>query len=501
MKKAMLKNAEMQGIYINFRPLFLVALGICTGIFIATVLSLVTSVVSATVILIALITAAIFKRKTFFCIALGILLGMLRLFIALPHDISFNSDIQNVEGKVYSSKETSVVLTNVTADGIDIKGRLLIMGNGLNVSIDDQVQFSAPLYISHKSENSSYGNYLLSEHVTAFTYLNEIKDFKSYKGRSSINGLLCRTRELIENKINALYGEEAAPVKGIVLGEKGEFDYAVTAGMRKSGIMHIFALSGLHISVLAGALTYVLKLIGCGGRRSIVTAFLIFYCAVTGFPVSLMRAAIMFIIMNVVTYWNGRYDNLSSCSLAAAIILLANPYQLFTAGFMLSFCAVLGILMLTEPIINVLSDRIFYSIRSAIAVSASASLGTAAPLATYFGSMPLYSIPINIVAVPIASIAVITAFLSIILGMLWEILAVPFVLITKLLLKCVVLLSLAVSELIYAQIPIGNVALLCGILWMTALYASSKFVIAKQRYKLMVSATLISYSILIFVLL
>ncbi len=122
----------------------------------------------------------------------------------------------------------------------------------------------------------------------------------------------------------------------------------ISAPFRESGTMHIFAISGLHIALIAGILIAILRVIqlpraGCG---MIIIPWLWFYTGVTGWQPSAIRATIMMSI--VIGGWMLKQPSnlLNSLAAAALIILIGDPLQLFQASFQLSFCVVLSIALL-----------------------------------------------------------------------------------------------------------------------------------------------------------
>lgn len=136
----------------------------------------------------------------------------------------------------------------------------------------------------------------------------------------------------------------------MTLGWRTALTEDVSRSFVESGTMHVFAISGLHIALLAGVMVAMLRL--CRVDRSIaggvVVPALWFYVAATGWQPSAVRSAVMTTV--VVGSWMLRRpgDGLNSLALAAVIILVADPGQLFQPGFQLSFAAVAGLIWGSE---------------------------------------------------------------------------------------------------------------------------------------------------------
>ncbi|MBC8095053.1 MAG: ComEC/Rec2 family competence protein [Akkermansiaceae bacterium] len=127
----------------------------------------------------------------------------------------------------------------------------------------------------------------------------------------------------------------------------------------ESGTMHIFAISGLHIALIAGILVSLLRVLrvprsGCG---AVVIPLIWFYTAATGWQPSAVRSTLMMSL--IIAGWSLKRptDLLNSLSAAALIILLCDPQQLFQASFQLSFFVVLSIALLLPPL-EKLRDRL-----------------------------------------------------------------------------------------------------------------------------------------------
>ncbi|MCR4720389.1 MAG: DNA internalization-related competence protein ComEC/Rec2 [Lachnospiraceae bacterium] len=142
----------------------------------------------------------------------------------------------------------------------------------------------------------------------------------------------------------SLSGEEAGVLAAILTGERGLLDEDTGNVLADGGISHVLAVSGLHISLIAGGIYSVL--IRISGRKtlscfiSVVSLFL--YGIFTGMPVSAVRAVIMSACMLIGRARGRTYDMLSALSVAGLVILAVNPLYIRDSSFIMSFSAALG---------------------------------------------------------------------------------------------------------------------------------------------------------------
>lgn len=170
-----------------------------------------------------------------------------------------------------------------------------------------------------------------------------------------------------------------------------------------TGIAHILALSGLHVGVLTIVLTLLLMpfsaIIGRRYGRMIVTVCVLWAFAVlTGLSPSVVRAVIMATLFAVCTMLQRVWSPLNALSAAALLILLFSPVQVYTLGFMLTFLAVLAIIIFAGRL-NPFDYRHprLRSVASYLCVTLAAMLGTGMVCAMYFHIFPVYFLFTNIV--------------------------------------------------------------------------------------------------------
>jgi competence protein ComEC len=138
----------------------------------------------------------------------------------------------------------------------------------------------------------------------------------------------------------------------MTLGSKNVVSRDVYVPFTQSGTMHIFAISGLHVALIAGILVCLCRVsrIPRGWCGAVVIPLLWFYAGATGWQSSAVRSTLMMSI--VISGWSLKRpsDLLNSLAAAALIILVWDPQQLFQAGFQLSFLVVLSIALILPPL-------------------------------------------------------------------------------------------------------------------------------------------------------
>ena len=145
--------------------------------------------------------------------------------------------------------------------------------------------------------------------------------------------------------------EELRLLWAMTLGWKTALTDEVSEPFMRSGTMHIFAISGLHIALIAGILVAVLRAaqLPRGACGALIVPVIWFYTAATGWQSSAIRSTIMMTV--IIAGWSLRRPSNLLNSLAASgfIILVWEPSQLFQASFQLSFFVVLSIALLLPP--------------------------------------------------------------------------------------------------------------------------------------------------------
>jgi len=255
-----------------------------------------------------------------------------------------------------------------------------------------------------------------------------------------------RLRTGIQQRIDHLFtGKSREVLSGILLGEKAELSEQVEEVFEKSGTLHLLTVSGFHISMMSAGIFALLKFLRQSPRRAafFMLPVLLLLAMVQGMTVSVLRAAIMSAINYLALILQRDYDGLSAWGLAVVVVLVTNPIMLFSKSFLLSYFAVLGILLCYRPICDsifsvivlpkahTVRNKIVHRIGSVMAMTLSANLLTAAFLLYFFGYVPLASLLSSPFAFCI--LPYIMAFAAAALAMPWELAAQILAKITTLL--------------------------------------------------------------------
>lgn len=219
-------------------------------------------------------------------------------------------------------------------------------------------------------------------------------------------------KELLIREMGEVNGNS---MSAILLGDKSELDVEMKDLYQKSGIGHILAISGLHMSFIGIGFYNLLRKAGIGFVPAGITGiiFLTLYTTMIGAGVSSIRALIMFFIRIGADMTGRVYDLPTSLAMAAVGIILWQPLYLFDAGFLLSFGAVIGIAAI-EPIIN--TFHIFPKILSGGMAIQLVSF----PLVLYFYfETPSYSQILNLLIIPLTSVLLGAGILGSVLYMIY----------------------------------------------------------------------------------
>ncbi len=207
----------------------------------------------------------------------------------------------------------------------------------------------------------------------------------------------------------------------MMFGDTSIVDGNVNAIYQNTGIAHILAVSGLHVSAIVFAISFILKKLRVPKKVqvAVLAIFLGFYTYLCNFSISVIRSSFMAIILNY-SYIRGKaYDRFSVLALLAMVILLFAPLQLFNVSFVLSFMSVLSIILLEQPLSRLFSKIFYNKLASEFGLLFSLQLGITVVSVYYFNELNPLTFLANLVSIPVVTFAFLTIILFAIIAMVF----------------------------------------------------------------------------------
>jgi len=196
--------------------------------------------------------------------------------------------------------------------------------------------------------------------------------------------------------------------RALLLGQKNQLDRSTRQAYSEAGVMHILAVSGLHVGILVAVLLFLikpLKLSGIARKSCLLVLVLVIwtYATITGLSPSVVRASVMFTLIVLGQLRDRKPPIFNILAFSAILMIALNPGVITEVGFQLSYLAVAGIVLLQPLIVRVWypKSRILEYLWQLGAVSIAAQLATFPLSVWYFHSFPVWFLPANLLVIPI----------------------------------------------------------------------------------------------------
>ncbi|MEG1608957.1 MAG: ComEC/Rec2 family competence protein, partial [Clostridia bacterium] len=198
----------------------------------------------------------------------------------------------------------------------------------------------------------------------------------------------------------------AAFLYAMTFGDASEIPKEVRQNFAVTGAAHLFAVSGLHIGIIAAAVVFLLKKCKLNARWQVVITMpiLIFFCWLCEFSPSSCRAVLMIFVAMVARARGLRNDMLSTISFSAILLLLFKPLFLFDISFQLSFFAVFGLIFIGAPLLKIFKEVLPLWLSKTLAATIGANIGLFPFMLIYFENLSLLFVFANLVAIPLVSL-------------------------------------------------------------------------------------------------
>ncbi len=334
---------------------------------------------------------------------------------AFVEQVIHNDSIINCGGKLllYFSKDSATAKLHY-GDKIIINKTLQIVKNNGNPGAFNYSRYAA--------FQQTFHNLFLNEKDWVSTNQHQTNWFKKMVFKSQQKILATLKKNISGNK------DETGIAEALLIGYKEDLDKDLVQAYSNTGVVHIIAISGLHLGLIYVMLVWLFAKIPFLKRTKLLNVILILTCLwlfsiITGASASVLRSAVMFTCIAIGKNFFRQASVYNSLAASAFIMLCYNPYFLWDVGFQLSYLAVIGIVLFEKPIYSwiYIKNKWLDKVWKLISVSLAAQLLTFPICIYYFHQFPNLFLITNIIAVPLSSIILFAEIILICLA--W----IPFV--------------------------------------------------------------------------
>ena len=345
------------------------------------------------------------------------------------YDLKENTVI--VQGKIYKIENTAFG-TNIYLKGVEVENgeksvsvkRIFVNTEKIpNVKIGNIIKVRGKLRQFEEAANK--GNFDSRKYYLSLGFYGKIEAGtievinSDYSGiRQGLYELRMEIIERLEklcsdnNGIFSIINNKNGIIGAIILGDKTDLDSDIKELYSVSGIAHILAISGLHISFIGMAIYRLLRrrfrfLFSVAVSIPVVLSFGI----MSGFGISTIRAIIMFILKIIGEVLGRKYDAITAISLAGLVLLVQNPFVVCNSGFQMSFGAIIAIVLILPIVEEILNTD--NKIIKVISANFTISLVMNPILAWNYYELPTFSFLLNIVVVPLMSVVIVSSIVGI----------------------------------------------------------------------------------------
>ena len=316
-----------------------------------------------------------------------------------------------------------------------IKGNIILYfkkENGKpNLEYGSTLIIHKPLQLITNSGNPgafNYKQYCAFQHIYAQVFLDEnnysiLPDKEVSFLQESIFSAQRNVLSVLKENIKD--ADAAGIAEALLIGYRDDLDKDIVQAYSNTGVVHIIAISGLHIAMIYGLLLFVLKPFRkfklMKWLQPIIILFILWsFTFVAGAAPSILRSTVMFSFIIIGTSFNKRSNIYNNLAASAFVILLFNPYSLWDVGFQLSYAAVLSIVLFQKNINHwfYFENKLLRNIWQLNAVTIAAQILTLPIILFYFHQFPNFFLLTNLFAVPFSGLILYGELLLLMVGKL-----------------------------------------------------------------------------------
>ncbi len=413
----------------------------------------------------------------FLCISITLIIVKFLTFKTkpLPNKNEFIGEILDVK-----IKNEKITIKLNTDEKILINYYIKKNENYSNLKIGSIIKVEGKLDYPKKNTNFNlfnYKNYLLSEKIYFVLTANKITYIKD------TDNIFFKAKNLLINYINNFKTKDY--LYTFILGNTSLLEQDTKKSFQNNGISHLFAVSGMHITLISTLLMYLLKKITKNHDISyIITIFiLLFYTFITNFSSSILRAFLLFLLIYINKKFKFNLKTIEIIMLILLILLMYNPFYIYSIGFKFTFIISIILILFSKKINN------FKNYFSKLLMTSLISFFISLPIViNNFFEINLISPLLNLIFVPFISIII---FPFSLISLIFPFLDNIFYIIVKFMEN----ISIYINNTLSINIIIGKMNLIMIVIYyLLTLICLNKVLVKKYIYVLPIITLILIYS-------
>ena len=407
------------------------------------------------------------SKKEIIIIIILICIALVRFFFFMPKVPLYSEAVGKIvelEGIVIDDPDVRLKNQHLNIKLEDQDTTILvIISRNIEVFYGDKVKVIGILeepenFTTNSGKEFNYKRYLANQDIYFMIRNADVEIISSGNG-SKVKSLLYKLRSFFMKNINRVIPmPESDLANGLILGARGGFDQDMNNDFVSTGTIHIIALSGYNVSIVAENVMKFFSFI-FSQVTSIIFGIItiLLFIVMTGASATAVRAGIMATIMLLGKMTGRNYLAGRALVIAGLLMIAHNPRVLVDMSFQLSFIATAGVLFVTPKVINwfkFLPMR--FKIREMVATTVAATIAVLPILLYLTGVLSLVSIPANILILLFIPIAMLFIFFTGILGFISPLLSIPFGFISYLILLYILSVIGFLGSLSFASVNIQS---------------------------------------------
>jgi len=348
------------------------------------------------------------KNIGIFALIFGIAFGVYAAYRFTFMDSAFalDGETREISGVVLDKTSPSRGMAGYTVEAVvdGVKTRFSLYAPDIGAEVGDTINFEAKFSLLQNNTAFDEASFYMSRGV--FLKASTRSMPVAVKSDSLSPVLLIRgfNEKLKHSIMIAFSNDTGALICAVFLGDKSYISDELSASIKRAGIAHYTAVSGLHLTLMAHMLMSVLSLTRLQKMRRLKFAVLVsmtlIFMVFFNLSPSVTRAGIMLIIFYGGELFMRRGNTLNSIGFAALIILLTSPYSCLDAGLLLSIAGTIGIGVIAPAVNNHFKSERFKKAREVVGMNLCASYSTLPLVAIFFGGASLVSVLTSIILLP-----------------------------------------------------------------------------------------------------